>query len=67
MNEICEKQTRLIDDIIRLSMELQDKLGRFDATMGGFGPFYRWDNVVANISRIAIMTRETLESKKQED
>lgn len=67
MNDIREKQMRLIDDIIRLSMELQDKLGRFDATIGGIGPFYRWDNVVANISRIAIMTRETLEGKKQED
>ena len=67
MNEIREKQMRLIDDIIRLSMELQDKLERFDATFNGYGPFYRWDNVVANISRIAIMSRETLESKKQED
>ena len=57
-----EKQSQLLDDIIRLSMELQDKLGRFDATMGGIGPFYRWDNVVANISRIAIMTRETYEN-----
>lgn len=62
-----EKQLQLLDDIIRLSTELQDKLGRFDATMGSAGPFYRWDNVVANISRIAIMSRETLESKKQED
>lgn len=66
MNEIREKQTRLIDDIIRLSMELQDKLGRFEATFNGYGPFYRWDNVVANISRVAIMTRETFESNKQE-
>lgn len=57
-----EKQSQLLDDIIRLSMELQDKLGRFDATMGGIGPFYRWDNVVANISRIATMTRETYEN-----
>jgi len=58
-----EKQSQLLDDIIRLSMELQDKLGRFDSTIGGIGPFYRWDNVVANISRIAIMTRETYEEK----
>lgn len=61
-----EKQSQLLDEIIRLSMELQDKIGRFEATFKGYGPFYRWDNVVANISRIAIMARDTLESEKQE-
>lgn len=56
-----EKWSQLLDDIIRLSVELQDKLGRFNATMGGIGPFYRWDNVVSNITRIASQLREELE------
>lgn len=61
MNETREKQTRLIDDIIRLSAELQDKLGRFNATQAGYGSFYCWDNVVSNITRIASRLREELE------
>lgn len=61
MNEIREKQTRLIKDIIRLSVELQDKIDRFNATQTGYGSFYRWDNVVSNITRIASQLRENLE------
>lgn len=63
MNEIREKQTRLIDDIIRLSAELQDKLDRFNATQAGSGSFYCWDNVVSNITRIASQLREKLEDQ----
>ena len=61
MNEIREKQMRLIDDIIRLSAELQDKIDRFNATQAGYGSFYCWDNVVSNITRIASQLREKLE------
>jgi hypothetical protein len=63
MNEIREKQTRLIDDIIRLSVELQDKIYRFNATQAGFGSFYCWDNVVSNITRIASQLREKYEDE----
>ena len=57
MNEVREKQARLIDDIVRLSVELQDKIYRFNATQAGFGSFYCWDNVVSNITRIASQLR----------
>lgn len=63
MNEIREKQTRLIDDIIRLSIELQDRIGRFNATLAGYGPFYCWDNVVSNIARIASLLREKYDNE----
>lgn len=56
-----EKQTRLIKDIIRLSIELQDRIDRFNAIQAGYGPFYCWDNLVSNITRIASRLRERLE------
>lgn len=52
-----DKQSQLLDDIIRLSVELQDKIYRFNATQAGFGSFYCWDNVASNITRIASQLR----------